>query len=135
MSRRIDAETDDILQLVGEFGIVGDLEASHPMRLRLQPLPRPDRRSEEELTPTALASAGAVRWVVACGGDWLVSATTRSTVAAGSGGIRDGRVLSRVNPATPWCMKRACRRQTTVLSLPRRRVMALVPSREQPPSG
>ena len=56
-------------------------------------------------------------------------------VAAGSGGIRDGRVLSRVNPATPWCMKRACRRQTTVLSLPRRRVMALVPSREQPPSG
>jgi hypothetical protein len=133
MSRRIDVETDDILQLVGEFGIVGDLEASHPMRL--QPLPRPDRHTEEELTPTALASAGAVQWVVACGGDWLVSATTRSTVAAASGGIRDGRVLSRINPATPWCMKRACRRQTTVLSLPRRQVMALVPSREQPPSG
>jgi len=104
MSRRIDVETDDILQLVGEFGIIGDLEASHPMRL--QPLPRPDRHTEEELTPTALASAGAVQWVVACGGDWLVSATTRSTVAVASGGMRDGRVLSRINPATPWCMKR-----------------------------
>jgi hypothetical protein len=72
------------------------------------------------LTRTAVAIAGAVQWVAACGGVWLVSAPTRSTVAAGSGGIRDGRVLSRVNPATPSGMKRACQRQTPVLSLPRK---------------
>ncbi len=68
-----------------------------------------------------------VQWVAACGGGRLVSATTRSTLAAGNGGMRDGRVLSRVNPATPSCMKRSGQRQTTVLSLPTARVMALVP--------
>jgi hypothetical protein len=34
------------------------------------------------------------------------------------GGMREGRVLSRVSPATPSCMKRSCQRQTTVLPLP-----------------
>ena len=33
----------------------------------------------------------------------------------------------QLNPATPSCMKRSCQRQTTVLSLPTARVMALVP--------
>jgi len=59
---------------------------------------------------------------------WLVSATTRSTVSAGSGGMREGRVLSRVNPSIPSYMKRSCQRQTTVLPLPTARVMAVVPS-------
>ena len=85
------------------------------------------RRTEDGLIPTALAIAGALQWVASRGGGWLVSATTRSTVAAGSGAIRDGRVLSRVSPPTPSCMKRSCQRQTTVLSLPIARVIALVP--------
>src|SRR5262249_47808655 len=47
---------------------------------------------------------------------------------AGSGGMREGRVLSRVNPSIPSCMKRSCQRQTTVLPLPTARVMALGPA-------
>src|SRR5439155_5885720 len=86
------------------------------------------RRTEEGLIPTALAIAGAVQWVASCGGVWLVSATTRSTVSAGSGAIREGRVLSRVSPSNPSCMKRSRQRQTTVLPLPIARMTALVPS-------
>ena len=37
---RIDIEADDLLELLGEFGIVGELKRAHPMRL--QPVPRPD---------------------------------------------------------------------------------------------
>src|SRR6267143_4691210 len=85
------------------------------------------RRTEDGLIPTVLAIAGALQWVASWGGAWLVSAMTRSTVSAGSGGTREGRVLSRFNPATPSCMKRSCQRQTTVLSLPTASVMALVP--------
>src|SRR6516225_12487703 len=84
------------------------------------------RRTEDGLIPTVLAIAGALPWVASWGGAWLVSATTRSTVSAGSGGMREGRVLSRVNPSTPLCMKRSCQRHTTVLPLPTARVMAVV---------
>src|SRR6266446_6797862 len=66
------------------------------------------RRTEDGLIPTPLAIAGALQWVASWGGAWLVSAMTRSTVSAGSGGTREGRVLSRVNPATPSSMKRSC---------------------------
>src|SRR4029077_8291096 len=86
------------------------------------------RRTEDGLIPTVLAIAGALQWVASWGGAWLVSATTRSTVSAGSGGRREGRVLSRVNPSIPSCMKRSCQRQTTVLPLPTARVMAVVPA-------
>src|SRR5438132_1532153 len=34
MGRRIDLEANDILELVGEFGIVRNLERAHPMRLK-----------------------------------------------------------------------------------------------------
>src|SRR5215470_17783577 len=60
------------------------------------------RRTEDGLIPTVLAIAGALQCVASCGGAWLVSATTRSTVSAGSGGMREGRVLSRVNPLDPF---------------------------------
>jgi hypothetical protein len=39
MGRRIDVEANDILELLGEFGIVGELECAHPMRLKPVPLP------------------------------------------------------------------------------------------------
>jgi hypothetical protein len=42
--------------------------------------------------------------------------------------MREGRVLSRVSPSTPSCMKRSCQRQTTVLPLPTARITAVVPS-------
>src|SRR5438046_4337486 len=58
------------------------------------------RRTEEGLIPTALAIAGAVQWVASCGGVWLVSATTRSTVSAGSGGMRGPGLVAR-EPLNP----------------------------------
>ena len=97
-------------------------------RCGCNPCPAQIRRTEDGLIPTALAIAGAFQWVAACGGAWLVSATTRSTVAAGNAGMRDGRVLSRVNPATPSCIKRSCQRHTTVLPLPTARMIAMVPA-------
>ena len=48
--------------------------------------------------------------------------------------MREGRVLSRVSPATPSCMKRSCQRQTTVLPLPTARMIgsgALAVGRQQ----
>src|SRR5262249_55070460 len=86
------------------------------------------RRTEVGLIATALAIAGVLQWVASCGGAWLVSATTRSTVSAGSGGMGEGRGLSRGNRSIPSCMKRSCQRQTTVLPLPTAREMALVPA-------
>jgi hypothetical protein len=91
------------------------------------PCPFHIRRTEEALIPIALAIAGAVQWVASCCGAQLVSAMTRSTVSAGSGGMREGPVLSRVSPSTPSCMKRSCQRHTTVLPLPTALVMAVVP--------
>ncbi len=44
-----------------------------------------------------------------------------------SGGLREGRVLSRNRPSTPACMKRSCQRQTTDLLLPVRRMISAVP--------
>ena len=91
------------------------------------PCPFYIRRTEDGLIPTALAIDRAVQWVASCGGAWLVSAMTRSTISAGSGGMREGRVWSRMSPSTPSCMKRSCQRHTTVLPLPTARVMAVVP--------
>jgi len=76
------------------------------------------RRTEDGLIPTALAIARALQWVASWGGTWFVSATTRSTVSVGSGAIREGRVLSRVNPSIPSRMERSRQRHTAVLSLP-----------------
>lgn len=75
-------ETDDFLELIGEFRVVGDLERAHPMRLK--PLPHPDAPHRGRADPTALAIAGALQWVASCGGAWLVNAMTdrRSWTAA-----------------------------------------------------
>src|SRR5262249_11660345 len=102
MGRWIDIKANDILELVGKSGVVGELERAHPMGL--QPVALPDAPHRGRTDPTVLAIAGALQW----GGAWLVSATTRSTVSTGSGGMREGRVLSRVNPSIPSCMKRSC---------------------------
>jgi len=125
MGRWIDIQANNILELVGESGVLGDLERR--TRCGWSPCPAQMRRTEDGLIPKVLAIAGALQWVASWRGAWLVSTTTRSTVSAGSGGMREGRVLSRVNPATPSCMKRSCQRHTAVLSLPMASVMALVP--------
>ena len=52
MGRRIDVEADHVLELVGEFGVVGDLEGPHPMRL--QPLSHPDPSHRRGTDPDRL---------------------------------------------------------------------------------
>ena len=56
MGRRVDIEPDHRFKLVGEFGVVGELEGPHPMRLQ-KPLPGPDPAHREGLIATALAIA------------------------------------------------------------------------------
>jgi len=70
---------------------------------------------------------GAVQWVGSPGGSASVRATIAATTSAASGGMRDGRVLSRKRPSTPACMKRSCQRQTTDLLLPVCCMTAAVP--------
>src|SRR5215510_12300195 len=77
--------------------------------------------------PTALAMAAAVQWVVSPGGGPAVRSITRATTTLSSGGLREGRVLSRNRPSTPACMKRSCQRHTTDLLLPVRRMISAVP--------
>ena len=97
-------------------------------RCGLRPCARQMRCTELTLMPTALAMAAAVQWVVSPGG----SASGRRDHAARhglgpSGGMRDGRVLSRNRPSTPSCMKRSCQRQTTSSLLPVCRMISAVP--------
>src|SRR5262245_50284400 len=69
--------------------------------------------------PTALASIRPVQWVASPGGGPSARSTTRCMVATGSGRFPGLRVLSRVSPAIPSAMNRACQRHTTSLDLPR----------------
>jgi len=80
------------------------------------------------LTPVAAAIIAAVQCVVSPGGSVSVSAATRSTTSGPSGGMRDGRVLSRRRPSTPSSMNRSCQRQTQVFDLPVRRMISCVPT-------
>ena len=80
-----------------------------------------------ELMLLALATAGAVQCVVSPGGSESVSCTTHPMIAVPSGGMRDGRVLSRSRPSTPACMNRSCQRQTAVLATPAWRMISVVP--------
>ena len=57
------------------------------------------RRTALALTPAAFAISAPVQWVVSPGGSASVSATIRAAVTSGpSGGMREGRVLSRRRP-------------------------------------
>ena len=51
--------------------------------------------------PAALASLRADQWVPAGGVSCSVIWTTRSITAALSGGLRPGRLASRLSPSTP----------------------------------
>ena len=127
MRRRINVEADDIEQLGCEVRIVGQLELAQLVRLKAgRPPDALHRTDAESLIPTALAIASAVQWVVSPGGGSIVSATTRSAISGASGGLRDGRVLSR-SPSTASCIKRSCQRQTAVLATPASRMISAVP--------
>ncbi len=77
--------------------------------------------------PDFSAIMAAVQWVASAGGSVSVKATTRSATWAPSGGMRDGRVLSRRSPSMPVSAKRSCQRQMQVFDLPVRRMISTVP--------
>ena len=56
-----------------------------------------------------------------------VKAMVRACTLAGSGGMRDLRVLSRNSPVTPDRMNRSCQRHTVTLLVPACRIISLVP--------
>ena len=65
---------------------------------------------------------------VALGGvSCTVFAITLSLVVMGSGGTRDGRVLSRLRPSTPSSRYRSCHRQTVGFDVAARRMISKVP--------
>ena len=80
------------------------------------------------LMPAACAIMSAVQCVVSPGGSSNVRATTRSATAGPSGGMREGRVLSRNSPSKPSAAKRSCQRQTQVFDLPVCRIISTVPA-------
>src|SRR5271166_5266779 len=104
---RIDVQANDLLELGRELRIVGQLKAPYQMRSQAMGAP--------------------VQWLAAGGGPAKVMATTRSATAGLSGGMREGRVLSRQSPAAPPSRNRSCQRQITVLALPVARMISAVP--------
>ena len=98
MAGRIDIKPDNIAQLVDELRVVGKLELVDPVRLETMRV-RQMRWTELALIPTAFAIIVAVQWVASAGGSVRVSATTRLAISDPSGGMREGRVLSRKRPS------------------------------------
>ena len=98
MSRGMHVEPDDILDLLGERGIGGALEDAQAMRLQPAFQIRCTVFSE---SPTVLAMARPVQWVISPGGSPQVSARTLLTVSIGTGFLPGGRVLSRSRPSMP----------------------------------
>ena len=70
------------------------------------------RCTERSERPVAFAIARPVQCVDSCGGGPQVSATTRATISAATGGVPGLRVLSRSRPSGPASAKRCCQRQT-----------------------
>jgi hypothetical protein len=89
MRRRIDVEADDILELVGEFGVVGDFEGAHPMRLK--PLPRPDAPHRGRADPNRLGHRRC--GPVGCRMRWRLVGQRHDPI--------DGRGRQRRNPRGP----------------------------------
>jgi hypothetical protein len=84
--------------------------------------------TELALMPAAFAIIAAVRCVASPGGSPWVKARVRSRTLAGSGGMRERRVLSRSRPSTPARMNRYCQRHTVTLLVPAWRMISLVPT-------
>ena len=116
MGRRIDVEPHNVAELLGEMLVVGQLELADPMRLKAMPAPDALHRGDADagrLGHRRRRPVGhlARRFLQRPGHD-------AGDDSAPSGGIRDGRVLSRRSPSTPSCTNRSCQRQITVLALP-----------------
>ena len=123
--RRIDVEPDDLVQLVRETRIVGQLELARPVRLQAVLAPDPLHRADADAAVSCHGISRPVRRLTgrvapACGRRQLARPPCRAAVRA-------GRVLSRSSPATPSVMRRSCQRQTVVLAVSVRRMTSAVP--------
>src|SRR6056297_881492 len=77
--------------------------------------------------PTASAMVERLQWVAFGGFSLTVLAITFMRVSRGSGGTREGRVLSRFRPPTPSSRYRSCQRQTVGFDVCARRMISPVP--------
>ena len=125
--RRVDVEPDHVTQLVDELRIVGELELPDPVRL--EPVRAPDALDRAD------ADAGRLRHHRGGPVGGLAPADRSASARppappppAPSGGMREGRVLSRSRPRQPSSAKRSCQRQTQVFDLPVRRMISTVPT-------
>ena len=94
VGRRVEVEADHIAQFGDDVGIVRELELPHPMGPK--PVCAPDALHQADADSGRLvATMAATQWAASAGGSLSVRATTRSAISGPSGGMRDGRVLSR----------------------------------------
>src|SRR5215471_13452344 len=99
MVRRINIEPNDLLEFGGKLRIVGELELAHQMRPKALGTPYPLHRTDAD--PGCFRHGRTGPMARCGGGPASVIATTRSVTSGLSGGMRDGRVLSRQSPAAP----------------------------------
>src|SRR5665213_3931398 len=104
MRGRIQVETDDIFQLLGEARIVAQLERMHAMRLK--PCARQMRRTLASLMPTAAAMVRVDQCVRLDGFCCVVFSITSRLIAAEIAGVRPGRGASCCKPAAPSARNR-----------------------------
>jgi len=106
---------------------IGSFETLNPcVRCGFSPVSAQMRPTLEAEIPTASAMER-LQWVALGGVSCTVLVITLRRVSHGSGGTRDGRVLSRLRPPKPSSRKRACQRQTVGLDVFERRMISLVP--------
>ena len=126
MGRRIDIQADDICELLGEGGIIGELEV--PPAVRAEAMAFQIAWTVDAATPATFAITRSVQWVASYGGACWVRRTISATRSGGIGALPSGRDLSRSKPLTPSCMNRSYQRQTQVLDLPLSAIIDELPS-------
>jgi hypothetical protein len=124
-------QTDDVLELGGEVGIVRALEGAERCGCSLWAAQNTLDRAQGDAD--GLAMARQVQWVASPGGSAQVSTTTRWMVASPRCGLPCPRAASRKRRPTPASANRRCQRQAagrpTLAHPPPRRCSAARPRR------
>jgi hypothetical protein len=91
---RIDIEPDNIAQLVDKLRVVELLDPVRPETIRA-----PDALDRTCTEANRFRHHGGGQWVASAGGSAWVNISTRLAISDPSGGMREGRVLSRSRPS------------------------------------
>ena len=106
----------------------GSIETLNPFVIcGLRPASAQMRPTLDGEMPMASAIRARLQWVALRGVSCTVLVITFSLVSMGSGGTREGLVLSRLRPATPSSRYRSCQRQTVGFEVRARRMISKVP--------